>query len=361
MRIAFDVTPLVVPRTGIGNYLRGVLAGLCARRSPGDEVVAFALASGGEREAVEAALDGLPVTTRFAARPLANVWRRGWSAIGGPGLERWLGPFDVLHVTDWWHPPQRHGVRATTIHDLVPLHHPEWTTWRTRLGHGSSLRRASRCDLVFVNSRYTGDDVRETLGIPEERIRVAHPGVDARFTDAGHRADLGRPYALTVATLEPRKNLETLLAGVDRLGEGLALAVVGAEGWGDVPALDRAGVIRLGYVPDGELAAVYRGASAFVYPSRFEGFGMPIVEAMACGVPVVASAHASLDEACGDAALRADPESPQAFAEAVRAALADPAPLVARGLEHARGFTWERTARVFHEAFAEAVARGAVR
>ena len=112
---------------------------------------------------------------------------------------------------------------------------------------------------------------------------------------------------LTVATLEPRKNLARLVEAHRRLGGDLVLAVAGAAGWGAQAALDGSGIVRLGYTPPEELPRLYRGASVVVYPSLFEGFGMPIVEAMACGVPVVASSHPSIDEACGDAAVRADP------------------------------------------------------
>jgi alpha-1,3-rhamnosyl/mannosyltransferase len=193
---------------------------------------------------------------------------------------------------------------------------------------------------VIVNSRFTGNDVSETLDVPPERIHVAYPGVDPEFTPVGEHMELGRPYALTVATLEPRKNLATLIEAYRRLDDRLALAVIGAAGWGEQPKLDAAGIVKLGYASPDELPRFYRGASVFVYPSLYEGFGMPVLEAMACGVPVVASSHASLDEACGDAAVRADPVDPEAIAGAIEAALDRREELVPRGIAHARSFTW---------------------
>jgi glycosyltransferase involved in cell wall biosynthesis len=352
MRIAFDVTPLSVRRTGIGNYLRGVLQALTAAAGGEHDVVAFAVAGRSGLATIEDALAGIPVERRFLAVPVESVVRRGWSLLGRPRLERLLRRVDAIHLSDWWHPPQDATVRASTIYDLVPLHFPEWTTLRTRLGHRATYRAVARRDLVFAISNFTREDVVRSLGVPEERIRVARPGVDPRFTPDGPRADLGTPYVLTVATLEPRKNLATLLDAHALLGGDHVLAVVGAEGWGDRPELDGPGIRRLGYVPDDELPALYRGASAFAFPSRFEGFGMPIVEAMACGTPVVASAHPSMDEASGDVALRAEPDSPDELAHALGQALRGPEEeRVVRGLEHARRFTWERAGRVFLDGF----------
>jgi glycosyltransferase involved in cell wall biosynthesis len=355
VRIVFEVSPLSHPRTGVGNYIRGSLAGLAEAAAGRHEIVAFAPTSPQGLRAIPEALAGLPVELRLRLLPFAHHWRMAWSRLGRPVLERFLGRFDVLHFSDWMFPPQAAGVRSTMIHDLVPLRFPEWTTARTRSMHGSKYRNAARtCDVIFTNSAYTARDVNALLGVPPERTRVAHPGVDPLFSADGERADLSRPYILTVATLEPRKNLDALIRAWRRLGGEHALVVAGGEGWGERPSLAAEGVRWLGFVSNEELARLYRGASVFVYPSRFEGFGIPIVEAMASGVPVVASAHPSMDEASGDAAVRADPESPADLAAAIERALADSDALVRRGLAHASRFSWTRVGQIFLTGFEQA-------
>ena len=355
MRIAFDVSPLSHPLLGIGNYIQGSLGGLAEAAAGKHEVVAFAPTSIRGPERIRKALAGMGVEVRTWPLPFSHAARTAWSKLGRPPAERLLGGFDVLHFSDWMYPPQRGGVRATTIHDLVPLHHPEWTTARTRSMHGRKYRNAAAtCDVVYVNSAYTGRDVEATLGVPAERIRVAHPAPKDVYRTNGPAADLGAPYVLTVATLEPRKNLQVLVDAHRLLGNGLSLAVVGGEGWGQQPLLDAPGILRLGFVADEELARLYRGAAAVAYPSRYEGFGIPVLEAMACGVPVVVSAHESLDEASGDAALRADPDDPAAFAAAIEQAVADRDRLVERGLEHVKAFSWAAVGETFLRGYEEA-------
>ncbi len=358
MRIAFDVSPLSHPRTGIGTYLRGSLAGLAAAVGGEHELVAFAPTSPRGLRAIPEALAGLPVELRLRFLPFAHHWRQAWSRLGRPAVERFLGPVDVLHYSDWMYPPQRGGVRATTIHDLVPLRFPEWVQKRTlRMHRAKYADAAATCDVVIANSAFTAREVVELLGVAESRVAVALPGVDRRFSPEGEAADLGRPYLLTAATFEPRKNLGTLVDAYRLLGrDDLLLVLVGAEGWGDQPQLDAPGVVRLGFVSDEELARLYRGAAVFCYPSRFEGFGLPIVEAMASGTPVVCSAHESMDEACGAAAVRADPDDPAAFADAIGRALAGRDELVVRGLAHAARFDWLETGRAFLDAYRRALA-----
>ena len=355
MRIAFDVSPLSHPLLGIGNYIQGSVAGLAEAAAGAHEIVAFAPTSIRGPGRIRAALAGIDVEVRTWPLPFSHAVRTAWSGLGRPATERVLGGFDVLHFSDWMYPPQRAGVRATTIHDLVPLHHPEWTTPRTRAMHGRKYRdAAATCDVIFVNSAFTGRDVAGTLGVPEERIRVAHPAPKRVYRAGGPAADLGAPYVLTVATLEPRKNLQVLVEAHRLLEDDLELAVVGAEGWGEQPLLDGPRIRRLGYVSDEKLAGLYRGAVAVAYPSRYEGFGIPVIEAMACGVPVVVSSHESLDEASGEAAVRADPEDPAAFAAAIERAQVERERLVALGLEHVTRFSWRAVGETFLRGYEEA-------
>ena len=361
MRIVVDVTPLALPRTGIGNYVVGMLRGL-TEADGAHEIVAFSVVAPPGKRRIEEELDDLPVERRLVlVPPKSHYWRTAWSRLGRGPVERLVGPLDVFHFSDWMYPPQRGGVRATTIHDLFPLRYPTWVHPQTHRMHSRKYEHAARtCDLIVVNSEFTAGEVVELLGFPRDRIGVAHPAISPSFRSDGPSRDLGAPYLLTVATLDRRKNLETLLAAMQRVRTShpeLRLVVVGAPGW-QGPSLDAEGVLPLGYVDDEELAQLYRGARAFVYPSRFEGFGMPIVEAMACGTPVVASAHRSMDEASGEAAVRANPESDDAIASAIEVALADADELVSRGHAHARQFTPSAAGKAILRGYLSAAQRG---
>jgi len=324
MRIVVDVSPLSHPRTGVGNYLRGSLRGLAEAAGDDHEVVAFAPVSMLSRDRLEQAIDGIPVAKRLiTVPPSAHVWRTLWSRIGMPPVERFAGPLDVFHFSDWMYPRQRSGLRSTIVHDLIPLRHPEWVHPRTRRQNVAKYRHAARtCDVIVTISEFTANDIAERLGFPRERIVVAYPGVDERFTPTLSNTLLqgSDRYVLMLAPQDSRKNFENLAAAVEL-----------------VPDLR---LVAPPDVSDGELPDLYRRAAVFAYPSLFEGFGIPILEAMACGTPVVTSSHPSLDEASGDAAVRVDPTRPEAIAEGIGLALQERETLAAKGLEHARKFTW---------------------
>src|SRR5919199_1351057 len=160
MRIAMEVSHLSHPRTGIGNYARGSLAGLAQAAGGEHELVAFAPANFRRTDAIREALAGVPVELRLVGLPLSHWWRTAWSRAGRPPAERFIGRFDVLHFWDWAYPPQRAGVRATSVNDVVPLRFPELVSGRTRRMHGAKYRHAAQsCDVVFANSKFTAADV----------------------------------------------------------------------------------------------------------------------------------------------------------------------------------------------------------
>jgi glycosyltransferase involved in cell wall biosynthesis len=336
VRIVVDVTPLSHRRTGVGNYIRGSLRGLAEAAEGEHELVAFGVVSMRAQDEVERALEGLEVESRLVSvPPSAHAWRTMWSRIGYPPVERLAGPLDVFHFSDWMYPRQRSGLRSTLIHDLVPLHFPDLVHRRTRRQNLAKYKHAAQtCDVIVVNSEYTANDVAEHLKFPRERIVVARPGVDERFTPEGPRRE-GDPYVLMLSPSDPRKNFERLADAVDLVRTRRPELTLLAPEW----------------VDEGELPELYRGAAVFAYPSLFEGFGMPVLEAMACGTPVVASSHASLDEACGDAAMRADPLSAEAMAAAIEGALVEGQALSAKGPEHARRFTWRACGKAHLQGF----------
>jgi glycosyltransferase involved in cell wall biosynthesis len=243
---------------------------------------------------------------------------------------------------------------AVLIHDVAALAHPEWYG-RTYVAWQRAVlpRIAHRARVVMTVSAFSRDEIAGRLDLPPESIAVVPNGVSDAFSGSADPAPaaaalgLDRPYVLALATRSARKNLAVLATAARRLGElGIELVVAGS-GRGYLRGGERPPGRELGYVPEPLLPGLYAGALAFTMPSVYEGFGLPCLEAMACGTPVVAADRAALPETCGTAALLANPGDPEAFAEALRTAAtgeAERARLIAAGRERAAGFTWERTA-----------------
>lgn len=305
---------------------------------------------------------------RFVPLPRPLLYE-SWLRLGQPRIERWTGPVDVVWAAAMVMAPSRAPVVAT-VHDLGFLDNPERNSRRGRDFFPRAWAAVGeRAAAVVCPSQVVADDCARH-GLDPARVGVVPWGVDATPVSdaeaeaARQRHGLPATFALWVGTLEPRKNLERLVAAIG-LVPGLHLAVVGPPGWNldgrDVlaPLADR--VHRIGPVPDAELGALYRAATVFVFPSLLEGFGLPVLEAMAQGTPVVTSAGTATAEAAGDAALLVDPLDVDALAAAVASVVGDAtlaADLAGRGRRRAAERSWAATAAGYAAVFADVAGRG---
>jgi glycosyltransferase involved in cell wall biosynthesis len=231
---------------------------------------------------------------------------------------------------------------VVTIHDVAVLRHPEaFNGWTRRYSARTLPRVAEAASAIVVGSAFSRDELLDSLPVDESKVRVIPYGVGPPFIAEGPAAE--GDYVLAVSTLEPRKNFPRLLEGFRRTGlDGLELRVVGGDGWGDVNVEgDR--VRRLTNVDDEELARLYRGAAAVVYVSLYEGFGLPVLEAMACATPVVAPAGRPYDEFAQGIAFEVDPRDADSIAHGIQQAVASQSQPV--GVHRAADFTWERAVR----------------
>ncbi|MFM2076183.1 MAG: hypothetical protein RJA49_73 [Actinomycetota bacterium] len=291
--------------------------------------------------------------------PIAAPWLyEGWLRFGWPKVERATGRVDVAHATTII-PCASDAPLVVTVHDLAFLHEPgHFTGHGVRVFNQSLDRIRRRAALVLCSSTATMDDCVRA-GLDADRLRLVPLGVDVQPATAADvhdvRADYGLPdeYLLFVGTVEPRKNLRGLVAALEHLESPLPLVVVGADGWGDTGVHASTEVRFLGFVPAPRLAALYAGAAAFCYPSEREGYGLPVLEAMAQGTPVVTSRGTATEETAGGAAVLVDPFDAADIARGIDDALRRRAELSAAGAARARGRSWSESAALTVAAYAE--------
>lgn len=365
-RIGIDFTAASRERAGIGRYARELIRALARF----DHTHSYTLFVPRDAHADLLRFDWPPNFTirraPFTERYLAAMWHR--ARIPLP-VEVFIGKVDVFYSPDFLLPPTFAQRKLVTVHDLSYVRVPECFP-RPLLNYLNQAVPPSvaHADLILADAVSTQRDLSEVYRIPPEKIKVLYSGVDARFSPNvpnESRARVrqwtqGKPYILSVGTLQPRKNyvrlIEAFAQVISKLpNSNLQLVIAGGHGWmyeqifQTVERLNlQERVLFPQFVSDDDLPALYTDATLFVYPSLYEGFGLPVAEAMACGVPVVSSNASSLPEVGGDAVLYFDPHNTDAMAEAIHRALTDESlreQLRTRGIEQAKKFSWEKAAR----------------
>ncbi|HEV3470826.1 MAG TPA: glycosyltransferase family 1 protein [Pyrinomonadaceae bacterium] len=375
MLVGLDAIPLTEPRTGVGHYTFE-LARALARAAPGEEFELAYPSAYPEIEFGEGERSSWPTNLRVARVRVGALGRR-WFAAGLPryAARRRLGLF---HGTNFEVPLWGRAARVLTIHDLSLLALPgAHERRRVRRARRRLPLMARAADAVITPTEFVRREACGLLGLAPAKVFAVHEAARALFRplafpeteEARRRLGAGAEFLLAVGTIEPRKNLSLLVEAFEevlraRPGSGLRLAVAGRRGWLDdalmarlasSPARDR--LVLTGYVADEDLRALYSSCRAFVYPSVYEGFGLPPLEAMSCGAPVLAGRSGAVAEVAGGAARLFDPASKEELTRALLELLEDEAArqrLREAGLRRASEFSWERTARLTLEVYAEA-------
>lgn len=358
MRVALDATPLLGHPTGVGAFCHGALGALAAR--PGVVVHAYAV-SWRRRNGIDALLpEGVDARQRpMPARPLHAAWSRH----SKPPLEWFVGRVDVVHGTNFVVPPTSRAAAVASVHDLTPLHHPELCNPST-LAYPALIRRAlGRGATIHTDSAFIAGEVAEAFGVGPDRVRVVAPGIpdlpavneaDATAVVRGLLPGGSDRFCLAVGTAEPRKDLPGLVRAFGEIAArraGVSLVLAGPPGWGEdelASAIDsspaRGRIVRTGWVDQAVLSALLARAAVLAYPSRYEGFGFPPLQAMRAGVPVVATRAGSLPEVLGDGAIMVDVGDHEGLVAALDSCLSDE-PLRARLIESGRAwagrYSWE--------------------
>lgn len=363
VRIVVDYRPALRQRSGVGEYIHRLVNALAAGPGKHDDIVLFS--SSLKHQVDPATLEGMRVANR---RVPVRVLNRLWHRLGWPPVEMLVrGPFDIAHSPHPLMLPTRSAARVVTIHDLDFLTHPERTRDEVQRDYPRLVRQhAHQADHIVVISAYTAGEVHQQLDVPRGSLTVCRPGAPA-WKSRPHVPDDGP--ILFVGTLEPRKNVGGLLDGYERLLEAgepvpdLLLAgrtTSAARTWLDRMARPPlAGRARyLGYVSEAERRQLFESARLLVLPSYEEGFGLPVLEAMTVGVPVVASNRGALPEVLGDAGLLVDPDDADGLASAMASLLFDrqaAARAAARGIRRSYGFDWRASAEALRSAYAHAI------
>ncbi len=369
MRVLIDYRPALSERSGVGEYAHRLVCALLARFPPRntDRPLDLTLFSSSWKDRLTP-LSDLAGASIVDCRVPVSVLNFAWHRLDWPKAETLTGrAFDVTHSLHPLLMPSHDSARIVTIHDLNFLNYPQGTRAEIRRDYPVFVRaHAHRADRILTISDYTAREIERRLGVPRDRIAVCHPGAPAW---PARTASPDRGYVLFLGTLEPRKNIGGLLDAYERLAARrrdlpqlllAGRATDAARGW--LERLTKApleGLVKhIGYVQPDDRRSLYEGARLLVQPSFDEGFGLPVLEAMTVGVPVVASERGAIPEVLGDAGLLIDPDEPDALAGAIERMIDDgalAAASAAKGADRARRFTWDRAAGIAYDAYQQAI------
>lgn len=351
MKIGIDVTCLSMPKTGIGQYQYNLVNSLLKIDKKNEyHPYAFNLRDNSKYHSLNFKVHAHKIPQR-----LITAW---WMGIRWPHLEHITDNCDIYQISEICQQPTKRKTVAF-IHDLTTILYPDYHLLKNKILYHFRFKNIKKhADVVLTNSKHTKNDIIQHLGISNDRIVVTPFGVDEMFKPT-KGSMIEAPYICYLGTIEPRKNLENLFKAFKRLKDQEAiphkLVLIGKDGWfyEDIYKVMRElnlenDVVRLGFVPDEELPGLLSGAELFVYPSFYEGFGLPVLEAMACGTPVVTSRVSSLPEVGGEAVKYCNPDSYKDIAEKMFEFLkswTEREKYSKLGLERAKKFTWENCAR----------------
>ncbi len=383
VHVAIDATSLLGQVTGIGQFTAGLLGGLANQDQV--QVDAFAISWRRRGEIVKHLPSGISALSRpMPARPLHAAWK----VMNWPNLEMFIGIHDVVHGTNYIVPPTSRATRIMSVHDLTTVHYPHLCDAKT-LRYPDLIRRAvARGAWIHTDSNFIKQEVCEEFSIDPSKVVTIYPGIPGESKNDGAGGPGNLPeglsrelmsrriesYVVFVGTIEPRKDLPTLLKAFSLLHvdhPGLGLVIVGRMGWGQadfettLASLDPAiqsKVVVTGYVAQHERESIISGACCFAYPSLYEGFGFPPLEAMRLGVPVVSTTQGSIPEVVGDAAILVDPRNPESLAKAIDGFISNDQlnrEYVDRGFIQVARFSWERCAVGFVDLYIQCAGLGA--
>jgi glycosyltransferase involved in cell wall biosynthesis len=291
-----------------------------------------------------------------------------WNDLHLTTIDSFIGRTDVFHTSNWSQPPAK-AKKVTTVHDLVPILYPKHLVPKIIQNFNNNIKWIEKeCERIIAVSESTKADLINQIGISGSQIDVVYSGVSEKFKpvtnalqveEVKKRYGIEKDYILTVGTLEPRKNIDKIVESFEKIDKKeLYLVVTGKYGWGQRQAEGRDRVVTTGFVSDEDLPALYSGAMAFIYVSLYEGFGLPVLEAMACGCPVITSNVSSLPEVAGEAALLVNPINAKEITAAVNKIVEDKElrkKLSKQSLSRAGKFSWKTTAEKTLEVYNKVV------